>query len=157
MTRSEDEAAKKKKKKDKKGKKSKKDKKKRKRRSVSSGSEEEWVEVTKEGSKRAEGDYGPQLPAEEAEADAAAKRRDYGNNLLPGEGAAMAAYVAEGKRIPRRGEIGVTSEEIETYEKMGYVMSGTRSVPSSLPPPSSTAAASASGSNDFNATAYTHA
>ncbi len=50
----------------------------------------------------------------------------YGKNLLPGEGAAMAAFVAEGKRIPRRGEIGVTSDEIETFEKVGYVMSGTR-------------------------------
>lgn len=46
--------------------------------------------------------------------------------LLPGEGAAMAAYVAEGKRIPRRGEIGLTSEEIEKFESVGYVMSGSR-------------------------------
>jgi hypothetical protein len=38
----------------------------------------------------------------------------------------MAAYVAEGKRIPRRGEIGLTSEEIETFEEVGYVMSGSR-------------------------------
>lgn len=38
----------------------------------------------------------------------------------------MAAYVAEGKRIPRRGEIGLNSEEIETYEAAGYVMSGSR-------------------------------
>lgn len=28
----------------------------------------------------------------------------------------MAAFVAEGKRIPRRGEIGLTSNEIEKYE-----------------------------------------
>lgn len=40
----------------------------------------------------------------------------------------MAAYVAEGKRIPRRGEIGLTSNEIENYEKVGYVMSGSRYV-----------------------------
>jgi len=38
----------------------------------------------------------------------------------------MAAYIAEGKRIPRRGEIGLTSTEIETYEEAGYVMSGSR-------------------------------
>lgn len=50
----------------------------------------------------------------------------YGRNLLPGEGAAMAAYIAEGKRIPRRGEIGLTSNEIEKYEDVGFVMSGTR-------------------------------
>ncbi|TGZ75033.1 hypothetical protein CRM22_000614 [Opisthorchis felineus] len=51
---------------------------------------------------------------------------DYGRALLPGEGAAMAAYIAEGKRIPRRGEIGLTSDEIEKFEAQGYVMSGSR-------------------------------
>ncbi|ESP05051.1 hypothetical protein LOTGIDRAFT_109358, partial [Lottia gigantea] len=50
----------------------------------------------------------------------------YGHALLPGEGAAMAAYIAEGKRIPRRGEIGLESNEIEQFENMGYVMSGSR-------------------------------
>merc|ERR1719486_805082 len=38
----------------------------------------------------------------------------------------MAAFVAEGKRIPRRGELGLTSEEITTYEDDGWVMSGSR-------------------------------
>jgi len=38
----------------------------------------------------------------------------------------MAAYIAEGKRIPRRGEIGLTSEEITAYEEDGWVMSGSR-------------------------------
>ena len=52
----------------------------------------------------------------------------YGKFLLPGEGAAMAAYIEEGKRIPRRGEIGLESEEIEGYEKQGYIMSGSRYV-----------------------------
>lgn len=52
--------------------------------------------------------------------------REFGKALLPGEGAAMAAYVADGKRIPRRGEIGLTSEQIDSYEKVGYVMSGSR-------------------------------
>ena len=52
----------------------------------------------------------------------------FGKALLPGEGAAMAAYIAEGKRIPRRGEIGLTSDEIASYEKIGYVMSGSRLV-----------------------------
>lgn len=54
--------------------------------------------------------------------------KDFGRALLPGEGAAMAAYVAEGKRIPRRGEIGLTSDEIASYEAVGYVMSGSRYV-----------------------------
>lgn len=52
--------------------------------------------------------------------------RELGKALLPGEGAAMAAYVAEGKRIPRRGEIGLTCDEISSYEEVGFVMSGSR-------------------------------
>lgn len=38
----------------------------------------------------------------------------------------MAAYVADGERIPRRGEIGMTSDQIEAFEHTGYVMSGSR-------------------------------
>lgn len=57
---------------------------------------------------------------------AALSVKDLGRALLPGEGAAMASYVMEGKRIPRRGEIGLTSDEIETFESVGYVMSGSR-------------------------------
>ena len=38
----------------------------------------------------------------------------------------MAAYVESGKRIPRRGEIGLTSEEIFFFEDAGFVMSGSR-------------------------------
>ncbi len=38
----------------------------------------------------------------------------------------MAAFVAEGKRIPRRGEIGLESEQIESFERAGFVMSGSR-------------------------------
>lgn len=54
------------------------------------------------------------------------KENEFGKALLPGEGAAMAAYVAEGKRIPRRGEIGLTSDQIEAFESVGFVMSGSR-------------------------------
>uniref|UniRef100_A0A183U7U4 Nkap_C domain-containing protein n=1 Tax=Toxocara canis TaxID=6265 RepID=A0A183U7U4_TOXCA len=50
----------------------------------------------------------------------------YGKDMLRGEAAAMAAYIAQGKRIPRRGEIGLSSAEISEFEKIGYVMSGTR-------------------------------
>ena len=56
----------------------------------------------------------------------ATTRVDYGDALLPGEGQAMADYVQDGKRIPRRGEIGMAAEEIERFEKLGYVMSGSR-------------------------------
>ena len=50
----------------------------------------------------------------------------YGKALLPGEGQALAAYVQQNLRIPRRGEIGYSGEEIDDYEKSGYVMSGSR-------------------------------
>ncbi|CAG8601712.1 7925_t:CDS:2 [Diversispora eburnea] len=47
-------------------------------------------------------------------------------SLLAGESSAMAAYVQEGKLIPRRCEIGLTSNEIQSFEDVGYVMSGSR-------------------------------
>jgi hypothetical protein len=50
----------------------------------------------------------------------------YGGALLPGEGAAIAQYVQQNLRIPRRGEIGWAGGEIETLENQGYVMSGSR-------------------------------
>lgn len=68
-----------------------------------------------------EDDFGPTLRH-----TGSLNQKDFGRALLPGEGAAMAAYIAEGKRIPRRGEIGLTSEEIATFESVGYVMSGSR-------------------------------
>lgn len=54
--------------------------------------------------------------------------RSYGGALLRGEGSAMAAFLADDpeSRIPRRGEIGLTSDEIAKYEDVGYVMSGSR-------------------------------
>lgn len=54
--------------------------------------------------------------------------RAYGGALLRGEGSAMAAFLEDGtdSRIPRRGEIGLTSDEIAKYEDVGYVMSGSR-------------------------------
>ncbi|KRX87065.1 Uncharacterized protein T4E_627 [Trichinella pseudospiralis] len=104
-------------------------KKKKHRRPKHSDSDEndvEWIEVTKESlmnkkenkskSSDEEDVVGP-LPSTSDAGGDIAKRVDYGRNLLPGEGAAMAAYVAEGKRIPRRGEIGLTSEEIQKFEE----------------------------------------
>jgi hypothetical protein len=38
----------------------------------------------------------------------------------------MAAWVQSGQRIPRRGEVGLTSSQIDSYERAGYVMSGNR-------------------------------
>ena len=45
---------------------------------------------------------------------------DSSTQLLKGEGKAMAAYIAKGKTIPRRGEIGLTSDKITAYEKDGW-------------------------------------
>jgi NF-kappa-B-activating protein C-terminal domain len=50
----------------------------------------------------------------------------YGGGLRPGEGQAIAAFVESGQRVPRRGEVGWNSNEIERLESAGYVMSGSR-------------------------------
>ena len=128
---------KKKKSKDKKSKK--KSKKKRQRRKSTSNSsssnsetdaEEEWIERPPDHESesrqiRADGSdddtIGPALPQK-----VQLTFKEMGTALLPGEGSAMAAYVAEGKRIPRRGEIGLTSDQISSYESEGWVMSGSR-------------------------------
>ncbi|XP_069550353.1 NF-kappa-B-activating protein isoform X1 [Brachyistius frenatus] len=123
---------KKKKKKSKKSKKSKKKKAKKSRKESSNSSSEEseeeeedlsgvmWVEK----SCMDEDMVGPEAPLTQQSQDD--RPLDFGHALLPGEGAAMAEYVKAGKRIPRRGEIGLTSDEIANFEKSGYVMSGSR-------------------------------
>jgi len=70
------------------------------------------------------------LPESEAAgaggAGGAAGGRDYGGALLPGEGEALAQYVRQNVRIPRRGEIGYSADDIGSWENSGYVMSGSR-------------------------------
>ena len=101
--------------------------------SSSSDEEEQWVEkstvavkpkVKNDSNSDDSGEEGVVGPVQKQHVTLNAK--DFGKALLPGEGAAMAAFVAEGKRIPRRGEIGLTSDEIASYESVGYVMSGSR-------------------------------
>jgi hypothetical protein len=107
--------------------------------SSSSNSEQEYVHKKKQSSqlpessvspppmmpnvsdyRQEEPDFGPKpLPTIQPEVR-------YGGDMLPGEASAIAKYVQENKRIPRRGEVGLTSEEIERFEKLGYVMSGSR-------------------------------
>ncbi|KAI8990826.1 ras-induced vulval development antagonist-domain-containing protein [Mycotypha africana] len=70
-------------------------------------------------------DLAPVGPVPMAENDNP-NERSYGGALLPGEGSAMAAYVQQGKRIPRRGEIGLSGDQIADFERAGYVMSGSR-------------------------------
>jgi len=98
----------------------------------------EWVEIrpsTAGDSKYAAGynydsedeGFGP-MPATQQELlnNMSQSKGSYGGYLLPGEGDAMAEYVKSGMRIPRRGEVGITSDEIENLEDLGYVMSGSR-------------------------------
>ena len=82
-------------------------------------------ERKREGQLESSPTLGPHLPNSTDNASGPS-RMDYGAALLPGEGEAMAQYVAEGKRIPRRGEIGLTSNEIVSFEDVGFVMSGSR-------------------------------
>ncbi|XP_017082886.2 NKAP family protein CG6066 [Drosophila eugracilis] len=108
----------------KKSKKSKKKKKKQKseaEKSKKSSSSSGSKSKTKDSTSINDEDVGPSLRT-----GGSLNQKDFGKALLPGEGAAMAAYIADGKRIPRRGEIGLTSDEIANFESVGYVMSGSR-------------------------------
>jgi len=61
------------------------------------------------------------------ELDKKEEKRFYaGTSINRDEAQKYAHYVQQGKRIPRRGEVGLSSEEIEKYESLGYVMSGLR-------------------------------
>ena len=76
-------------------------------------------------------DVGPQpLSSQRREEEEGGTKRQlgvrYGNALLPGEGAAIASFVQQNLRIPRRGEIGWSGDEISGLETQGYVMSGSR-------------------------------
>lgn len=61
------------------------------------------------------------------ELDKKEEKRFYaGTSINRDEAQKYAHYVQQGKRIPRRGEVGLSSDEIEKYESLGYVMSGLR-------------------------------
>ena len=97
--------------------------------SAAEQAEVEWVVAEEEGSSSSSGSgdedeaVGPKLID-----DVTSKldRRDYGGAMLPGEADAIANFVQRGMRIPRRGEVGLTSEEIAAFEGTGFVMSGSR-------------------------------
>ncbi|XP_018457902.1 uncharacterized protein LOC108828652 [Raphanus sativus] len=84
----------------------------------------EMIESKKKASAAAEdeeeAEVGP-MPLPKAEGHIS-----YGGALRPGEGDAIAQYVQQGKRIPRRGEVGLNADEIQRFEDLGYVMSGSR-------------------------------
>ena len=71
-------------------------------------------------------DYGPAPMVKPKEYAEEAKPMSYGGALMPGEGDAIAQFVQQNMRIPRRGEIGWDGAEIESLENQGYVMSGSR-------------------------------
>lgn len=70
-------------------------------------------------------DFGPK-PLMAAKDMIDSKPLNYGGALRPGEGEAIAQFVQQNMRIPRRGEIGWKADEIEALETQGYVMSGSR-------------------------------
>lgn len=80
----------------------------------------EMIELRKKTNLEDEPVVGP-MPLPKAEGHIS-----YGGALRPGEGDAIAQYVQQGKRIPRRGEVGLSAEEISKFENLGYVMSGSR-------------------------------
>ncbi|XP_020588212.1 NKAP-like protein [Phalaenopsis equestris] len=80
----------------------------------------EMIELQKKQALDSESLVGP-MPLPRAEGHIS-----YGGALRPGEGDAIAQYVQQGKRIPRRGEVGLSAEEIQKFENLGYVMSGSR-------------------------------
>ncbi|KAF8953998.1 ras-induced vulval development antagonist-domain-containing protein [Flammula alnicola] len=85
------------------------------------------LSATADAEDDSEDELGPQ-PLQRKGGNKKVDERSYGGALLRGEGSAMAAFLQEGteSRIPRRGEIGLTSDEIAKYEDVGYVMSGSR-------------------------------
>lgn len=80
----------------------------------------ELIEARKKSNFEDEAPVGP-MPLPRAEGHIS-----YGGALRPGEGDAIAQYVQQGKRIPRRGEVGLSADEISKFEGLGYVMSGSR-------------------------------
>lgn len=70
--------------------------------------------------------YGPIAPVQRTSANINVNTKGYGHHLLAGEGEAIAAFVQQNERIPRRGEVGYDGEQIEKLENLGYVMSGSR-------------------------------
>mmetsp|Transcript_31823 Transcript_31823/g.50796 ORF Transcript_31823/g.50796 Transcript_31823/m.50796 type:complete len:277 (+) Transcript_31823:110-940(+) len=72
-----------------------------------------------------EDSFGPQ-PVVKSSTALETGKANYGTDMLRGEANAIAQYVKQDMRIPRRGEVGMTGDEISRFEDVGYVMSGSR-------------------------------
>eukprot|EP00388_Colpodella_angusta_P016698 GDKJ01041359.1.p1 GENE.GDKJ01041359.1~~GDKJ01041359.1.p1 ORF type:complete len:279 (-),score=44.48 GDKJ01041359.1:238-1074(-) len=70
--------------------------------------------------------FGPQPIHHSTMADKRIQQILVRQGLFKGEAEGMAAFARDGKRIPRRGEIGMDASQIEKLENIGYVMSGNR-------------------------------
>ena len=73
-------------------------------------------------------EIGPHIPPPSSSSTTTIEERKIyqGMNINPTEAHLYAQYIRQGKRIPRRGEVGITSQEIAYLESLGYVMSGSR-------------------------------
>lgn len=73
-------------------------------------------------------EIGPHIPPPSSSTTTTIEERKIyqGMNINPTEAHLYAQYIRQGKRIPRRGEVGITSQEIAYLESLGYVMSGSR-------------------------------
>ena len=68
-------------------------------------------------------DYAGPQPLPEQMVELKNQSLNYGGAMMPGEGEAIAQYVQQNLRIPRRGEVGWTGDEIEDLETQGCVCS----------------------------------
>ena len=71
-------------------------------------------------------EIGPHIPPSSTTTTIEERKIYQGMNINPTEAHLYAQYIRQGKRIPRRGEVGITSQEIAYLESLGYVMSGSR-------------------------------
>merc|ERR1712147_561241 len=106
-------------------------KKKRKRKNSCDSDDPQWIESKPAAKTAPVGGIGPQMVKTEPIGPEMPQGLEEVYSTMKttggaGEGVAMADFVTNGARIPRRGEIGMTNENIENFEQAGYIMSGNR-------------------------------
>jgi hypothetical protein len=87
----------------------------------------EPVALQDDASDDSDEEFGPMpLESTNGESSRGVGRTDYGGAMRPGEAEKIAAFVQAGQRVPRRGEVAWSGQQIDHFEKSGYVMSGSR-------------------------------